>query len=467
MTSIEQKTTLQLFAKSKNCIILGPGGTGKTYIIRKIHEYCIKKNIRIAIAAMTGKAASIIEGARTLHSLLGINYKKSTKAHILDIMGDGDKNKGNKWKRVTWRKLKILVIDEISMLGVKLFEMVDEIARAVRKSNLPFGGIHVIGSGDFLQLPPINDDYCFKSPLFTQMFSEAAQIQYTFNFRQNGLEFKTALNEIRIGQPSQHTIDMFSNRLTSKWQDDGLFTEPLHIFPLKRDVAKWNKSKMDELDTEKKVVKYEWKIPIHWSTAKSEYMLNDMLKTTPIEPILTMKIGASVMHTVNNRVIDKFNGSTGVIIRFTPVGDPVVRFSDGVEHVIFKAGWTTHDELGSLVQYPLIVAWAVTVHKIQGSELDCAQIDIGENIFEYNQIYVALSRVRTLEGVYLSAFDPESIRAHPDALDFYKIPILEEPIPEPSIECITDSEKAANDAKKAIVSNLAEEETLTNGDIIR
>jgi ATP-dependent DNA helicase PIF1 len=305
------------------------------------------------------------------------------------------------------------------MLGMSLFDKIDKIARIIRENDTPFGGIQVIGSGDFLQLPPIKDEYCFNSEMFEQLFPKDNQIQYKYNFRQNGFKFKSALNEIRIGKPSDDTIDMLSERLTHNWKDDDLHTEPLHIFPLRRDVLKWNKSKMAELDTPEVESKYKWEAPTFWSDAKNEFMLADLLKTIPIEPELVMKIGASVMYTVNNPLIGKHNGSTGEIIGFADIGDPIVKFSNGDVYTIREHSWETHDGLGTITQYPIIIAWAVTVHKVQGAELDCAQLDIGENIFEYNQIYVALSRIRTLEGVYLSAFDPESIKAHPEALEFY------------------------------------------------
>jgi ATP-dependent DNA helicase PIF1 len=411
--SDEQKTTLELFAHGQNAIILGPGGTGKTYIIRKINEYCKKKNIKMSIAAMTGKAASIIDGARTLHSLLGLRLgKRTVEEYVTEI-------EGNKWKLSNWKRIKILVIDEISMLGMSLFDKIDKIARIIRKCEKPFGGIQVIGSGDFLQLPPIKDEYCFKSEGFEQLFPKEHQIQYKHNFRQDGSELKIALNEIRIGKPSDKTIDLLAERLTHSWRDDDLHTEPLHIFPLKRDVNKWNKSKMSELDSPEVESKYKWKSPKFWSVAKNEFMLADLLKTLPIEQELVMKIGASVMYTVNNPLIGKHNGSTGEIIEFEDNGDPIVKFSNGDVYTIVEHSWETHDGLGVITQYPIIIAWAVTVHKVQGSELDCAQLDIGENIFEYNQIYVALSRIRTLKGIYLSAFDPGSIMAHPEALDFY------------------------------------------------
>lgn len=423
MASDEQKLTLELFAEGKNVIILGPGGTGKTYIIKKIAEYCEKKRININVAAYTGKAASLFNNGRTVNSLFGIGLgNKTAEEYIKEIKGDKKEGlKGNKWKLNTWRKLRIVVIDEISMLGMSLFDKLDKIARSVRNCNKPFGGIQIIGSGDFLQLPPVKDEYCFHSKRFDELFPLSSRINYTSIFRQKDIEFKTALSEIRIGQPSPKTIQLFADRVGKDWKEDGLCVEPLHIFPLKRDVRKWNAAKLTELKTSEVRNRYIWKPAEHWSESKSEFMLRDLLRTAPIEENLVMKVGASVMHTINNRNIDKFNGSTGEIIEFTSVGDPVVRFTDGTVHPIYKHKWETFDKLGALEQYPLIVAWAVTVHKIQGSELDAAQIDVGENIFEYNQIYVALSRVKTIKGIYLSAFDPDSICAHPDALDFYDI----------------------------------------------
>jgi ATP-dependent DNA helicase PIF1 len=189
---------------------------------------------------------------------------------------------------------------------------------------------------------------------------------------------------------------------------------------------------MQELETDEFNYKYIWEPCITWNTVRSEIELKDLLNNISIEKTLVMKIGASVMYIINNPLIDKHNGSTGVIIGKSDIGMPIVKFSDGTVHTIEPHTWLTQDELGSITQIPLIIAWAVTVHKIQGSELDCALMDIGKNVFEFNQIYVALSRIKTLEGIYLSAFDPDSIRAHPDALEFYSAmrePTVEEDVP--------------------------------------
>lgn len=414
MASAEQTRTLELFKLGKNVIILGPGGTGKTYIIKAISNMCTKSNTRLHITALTGKAASLIPGAKTLHSTMGIGLGKNTAdEYIANI-------KASKWKTMNWKRIKILVIDEISMLGMTLFDKLDKIARAILNPNKPFGGIQIIGSGDFLQLPPIKDKYCFESVNFDKWFpSEDGRVLFKHNFRQDNSEFRKALGEIRIGKPSPETIALFNTRLGRNWKDDGIFTEPLHIFPLRRDVDKWNWKKMQELETDEFNHEYIWEPYITWNTVRSEIELKDLFNNIAIEKNLVMKIGASVMYIINNPVIDKHNGSTGVIIGKSDIGMPIVKFSDGIVHTIEPHTWLTQDELGSITQIPLIIAWAVTVHKIQGSELDCALMDIGENIFEFNQIYVALSRIKTLEGIYLAAFDPDSIRAHPDALEFY------------------------------------------------
>jgi ATP-dependent DNA helicase PIF1 len=410
--STEQEYTLELFKQGKNVLILGPGGTGKTYIIKSISQICEKSNRRLHIAAMTGKAASLIPGARTLHSTLAIGLGKNTADEYIE------KIRGSKWYTSNWKRIKTLVIDEISMLGMLLLDKIDKIARAILNPNRPFGGIQVIGSGDFLQLPPIKDQYCFKSINFDLVFPN--KVIFKHNFRQDNIEFCKALSEVRIGKPSPETIELFESRLNRNWQDDGIHVEPVRIFPLRRDVEKWNWTKMQELKTEEFNSDYKWIPCPTWNKMKSEMELKEMLNNVLIETNLVMKVGASVMYIINNPIIDKHNGSTGVIIdKDSKTGAPVVKFTDGSIHTIGPHTWLTHDELGALTQIPLIIAFAQSVHKSQGAEFDCAILDIGENIFEFNQIYVALSRIRTLQGVYLLAFDPESIRAHPDALDFY------------------------------------------------
>jgi ATP-dependent DNA helicase PIF1 len=417
--SSEQEHTLELFKQGKNVIILGPGGTGKTFIIKSINQICAKSNRRLHISAMTGKAASLIPGARTLHSTLAIGLGKYTAEEYIA------KIRGSKWYTYNWKSIKILVIDEISMLGMSLFDKIDKIARSILNPNKPFGGIQVIGSGDFLQLPPIKDQYCFKSANFDQLF--ANKVIFKHNFRQGNIEFCRALNEVRIGKPSPETIELFESRLNRNWQDDGIHVEPIRMFPLRKDVDKWNWTKMQELKTEEFCSEYIWQPCPTWNAMKSEMELKEMLNNLSIETNLVMKIGGIVMYTINNPIIDKHNGSSGIIInKDSKTGAPIVKFTDGSIHTIGPHTWLTHDELGALTQIPLIIAFAQSVHKSQGAEFDCAIMDIGENIFEFNQIYVALSRIRTLEGIYLLAFDPESIRAHPDALEFYSEYVNEE-----------------------------------------
>jgi ATP-dependent DNA helicase PIF1 len=409
--STEQEYTLELFKQGKTVIILGPGGTGKTYIINTIRQICAKSNRKLHISALTGKAASLIPGARTLHSTLSIGLGKNTAAEYIENI------RGSKWKMANWKRIKILIIDEISMLGMTLFDKLDKIARAILNPNKPFGGIQIIGSGDFLQLPPIKDAYCFKSDNFDQVFLN--KVIFKHNFRQDNIDFRIALGEIRIGKPSAETIELFESRLNRSWKEDGIHTEPLHIFPLLRDVNKLNYKKMQELETEEFNSEYTWEPCITWNKVKSEIELKELLNNVSIETNLVMKIGASVMFIVNDPLINKHNGSTGIIIGKSELNLPIVKFTDGTIHTIGQHTWTTPDELGCLTQIPLIIAFAQSVHKSQGSEFDCAIMDIGENIFEFNQIYVALSRIRTIQGLYLLAFDPDSIRAHPDALEFY------------------------------------------------
>ena len=176
---------------------------------------------------------------------------------------------------------------------------------------------------------------------------------------------------------------------------------------------------MQELKTEEFNSEYIWEPCPTWNKVKSEIELKEMLNNISIETNLVMKIGASVMYIINNSIINKHNGSTGIIIGKSELNLPIVKFTDGTIHTISPHTWLSHDELGSLTQIPLIIAFASSIHKSQGAEFDCAIMDIGKNIFEFNQIYVALSRIRTLQGVYLLAFDPDCIRAHPDALEFY------------------------------------------------
>jgi ATP-dependent DNA helicase PIF1 len=197
------------------------------------------------------------------------------------------------------------------------------------------------------------------------------------------------------------------------------------IYPLKRQAESFNAAKMKGLKGEEHEFVHAFHTLKRLSDQEQAYLEKQLLNA-PCEPRIVLKVGAVVMQIVNSTPdgasFRKVNGSLGVVEDFdASTNNPIVRFSYGDLCEGKPYTWVTEDKRLSRSQIPLIIAWAVTAHKIQGASLDAAVMSLGSNVFEDNQAYVMLSRVKTLEGVFLSSFDPSVIRAHPDAVAYYKM----------------------------------------------
>jgi ATP-dependent DNA helicase PIF1 len=329
------------------------------------------------------------------------------------------------------------------MMSKKIFELIEQIARSVhKKDTAPFGGMQVIFTGDFYQLPPVGEDdddssrFAFESPKWFQVFPLENNIQLTTLFRQTDDLYKQILSEIRCGEISEESKEIL--RKYVKREYTGTMT-PTKLFPIKSKVDFVNNSMFAKLETEEHHFKnYETSTyDIYLESGKSiepelllklqeltveekEYELDLMNKNIGIEKDLCLKIGATVMCTFNIDLENGIcNGSQGVILNFN-AKYPTVKFSNGIEMIVGYQ-YYQNEEYPSLVvgQIPLCLAWAMTIHKIQGATLDIAEMDLGKSIFEYGQSYVALSRIRTLNGLYLSEFYPHRIKSNPLVKQFY------------------------------------------------
>ena len=434
--SEEQTYAFEKFKKGENLFITGPGGTGKTKLIHHLVNHMIMNSIKFQVCAMTGCAAILLGcNARTLHSWSGIKLAKSSNSIILQNV------LRNRKIMKSWKKVKVLIIDEVSMMSKKIFELIEQIARSIHKKDEPFGGIQVIFTGDFYQLPPVGegeDDssrFAFESPKWFQVFPLENNIQLTTLFRQTDDLYKQILSEIRCGEISEESKEILRKYVKREYTG----TIPTKLFPIKSKVDFVNNSMFAKLETEEQHFKnyetssYEIYLesgkPIvselllkckEMTAEEKEYELDLMNKNIGIEKDLCLKVGATVMCTFNIDLENGIcNGSQGVILNFN-AKYPTVKFSNGIEMVVGYQ-YYQNEEYPTLVvgQIPLCLAWAMTIHKIQGATLDIAEMDLGKSIFEYGQSYVALSRIRSLNGLYLSEFYPHRIKSNPLVKQFY------------------------------------------------
>lgn len=434
MLSLEQEKSLDLFTKGQNIFLTGPGGSGKSFLIKKMIEASRELKKKVSVCALTGCAALLLDcGATTIHSWSGINYVSPVHTDDTIIRRVSSK----KYIKTNWKETDVLIVDEISMLSGRVFTLLNSIGKTIRKNKTPFGGIQVIFIGDFFQLPPIGDgedgQFCFESEDWLDVFPLENHIVLNTIFRQTDMEYVNILQEVRHGKLSKKSIAILNEYVG---RDKDMSTVITKIFPIRKRVAYINKEMFEKLKTP--LVTCELEIhtdlktvnegPIHASVLDKCALLTkleidneiqNLIKHHSLEP-LELKVGSFVMCTKNLNLEKKIcNGSQGIITNFID-GRPQVTFSNGLVMTMNQELFQSENyPTIAIGQFPICLAWAITIHKIQGTTLERAQIDIGETIFEYGQTYVALSRVKSLDGLYLLNFNPSKIRANPKVIDFY------------------------------------------------
>lgn len=427
--SPEQKFIFDKYKEGKNIFITGPGGSGKTLLIQTIETHGKNEGKNIQVCAMTGCAAILLQcGAKTLHSWAGIGLAKGSIKETIDRVIK------SRHRRKNWNKVQILIIDEISMLSLKLLIILDTIARTIKKNNKPFGGIQIIFAGDFYQLPPIPDNndplssqFCFEYEEWNNLFDY--QVQLKKIFRQQDPVYSKILNEIRIGKIKKKSYELLQKYIRLPNPDDQI--KPPIILACRKDVEDINKNELDKIVDEGIIYKYKEINDLTSINEKAKQFITEndinneltLIKNNIMaEPEIKLKIGTQVMCIANldfEGINPLVNGSQGIITDFID-GFPQVQFKSGEKRIISYHTWPSEKfpEIG-IMQIPLIHSWAITIHKSQGTTLDMAQIDIGNKIFECGQTYVALSRIKSLDGLYLIAFNPYKIKIYKKVADFY------------------------------------------------
>ena len=440
----EQKAALAAVQRGINIFLTGAGGTGKSHTINSIVTWASMVGKQVAVTAMTGCAALLLNNAKTLHSWAGVGLGRESPQELADAI-----IKKRKALR-RWASTQILIVDEVSMMTPDFLEKLDLVARRVRKQpTRRFGGIQLVLAGDFCQLPPVSSGsttFVFESAIWSELIDETHNLIQIV--RQADPQFQKILTQARMGALSDDSLAVLQARVGLLWQSNEI--KPTLIYGKNAHVDRINKDNMASLTGERR--SYEPKTVVRDKTGTSvrtasvtepaiQRELDHLDKDAPYEHNLELCVGAQVMLIAN---IDQeqglVNGSRGVITGYSPGGLPMVRFIGHTDSVpIDRHNWWLSEPDDSIgrAQIPLRIAYAITIHKSQGATLDSALIDIGSSTFEYGQAYVALSRCRSLESLYIFKLDRMKILCHPKVRAFYDS-IPERSVP-PEEEAKTDS----------------------------
>ena len=453
--SAEQQICFDKYLKGENLFITGPGGTGKSFLIKNIVADAEEKKKIIKVCALTGCAAILLQcKATTLHMFSGIGLASKKNIEIVDELFTKKRH-----KLKNWRGLEILIIDEVSMMSLKILLLLDLISRKFYKKNVPFGGLQVIFTGDFYQLSPVFSNYnekekekeegmyCFQHELWDQLFTKENQIVLKTIYRQNDELLLKVLKYVRKGQISPSTKAILQSRIFNSQDLDLIKKEKVLtiLSPIKRDVEHINAKEYLKLDSSETEIMHNLfyvdlsaKNNDNTQEKNGVYMFELLLKSNDhlkreydflaaniiAEKCLKLKIGTHVMCVVNINVCGELhiaNGSQGIIVGFNEDNLPYVKFNNSKEPILIDY-YIWKSEVNKMIgvsQIPLIYSWAITIHKAQGLTLENAIIDIGSNIFAYGQTYVALSRLKSLDGLYLTSFDYSKIKCNPLVKEFY------------------------------------------------
>jgi len=422
MLNPAQQKAFEAILEGRSIFLTGSGGTGKSFLLGKVYD-AVSGIRALALTALTGCASLLLHPrAKTLHSWAGIGLGDSP-AHVLV-----ETVRVNRRAAMRWRMTDILVIDEVSMLTPELFEKLDVVGRAIRRCERPFGGLQIVFVGDFYQLPPVSagdSKFAFESPLWKTLGLEIHEL--TEIVRQKDPAFQKVLGEARRGRLTPESIQILQSRIGLDYS--GLQIQPSMVFTRRAQVHDLNRKHFDSLVSRSAGKTYTYAVATLGSkNADAQKAIAKLDKVASYMPELTLAVGAQVMLLINDPENKLTNGSRGVVVGFEedskpsevkPEIIPLVKFCGGQVLPIKRHVWTTEIPGVSRTQLPLTLAYAVTIHKTQGSTLDCALIDVGERTFEYGQAYVALSRVKSLEALYIHDFHPGAFKAHPKVKAFY------------------------------------------------
>ncbi|CAE8634173.1 unnamed protein product [Polarella glacialis] len=417
LTDEQRKWTAEAL-KGQSLFLTGEAGTGKSFLLAYIVQE-LKKTKMVACTASTGIVAASLGGC-TIHSFAGVGIAKLPPEENIARVANNI-NSSNRW-----RETQVLVLDEVSMIDASLFTLLEKIARRTRGVDQPWGGLQLIVCGDFLQLPPVESNgFAFETEAWRCMKMQTAELVTPIR-QQGDKAFLAMLSEIRIGICSSLTAQSLSqcSNAAKPAPTDGI--APTRLYCVNKDVDAENAARLAELPGAEEEVRAmdEFKDMMHSSRKKAA---DQMDKAAP--SVLKLKIGAQVILTKNNPSQGIVNGTRGVIESWGEKDErglrsASVRCDNGSVVLVEPVSYTQSDAsgVGELlrIQLPLKLGWALTVHRAQGCTLSRAELQL-ENAFDCGQVYVALSRVKSLAGLWIKGkpVTQKEVKAHPAVLEFY------------------------------------------------
>lgn len=402
-----QNQALYLMRQGKSVFLTGPAGSGKTYVLRKFIADLKKQKKRVAVTASTGIAATHLNGT-TIHSWSGLG--------IRDELTSRDRNwlASNSRLNKRYNSTDVLIIDEVSMLHGKRLDMINQACKLLRKSDEPFGGLQIILTGDLFQLPPVNraggdDDFAHKSAAWQELNPIICYL--TEQYRQKGGELLDVLQSMRLNDMRRKHLKYLQSRLDLE-PSEGLVLTRLYAHNL--DVERINQEQLAKLDSQPRG--YQMR-----ASGRKKF-IEQLQKSVLAPEVLELKIDTEVMFVTNNFVSKFANGTRGRVVGFNEeTGMPIVQLQDSARKITVEEHTWNIEEDGkiraSVTQLPLRLAWAITIHKSQGMSLDSALIDLSQT-FTYGMGYVALSRVRSLDGLFLIGLNAMALKLHPEIFEF-------------------------------------------------
>lgn len=400
-----QSKAMGAMLSGRNVFLTGAAGTGKSHLTR--HFLKGKNSFKFPVLASTGAAALII-GGRTFHSFFGLGTMSGPVDRIVAEAMSRDK--------VTFRLKSAtgVLIDEISMIPAPALDVAEEIARKARKNDAPWGGLQVIAVGDFRQLPPVSKggakEWCFFSEAWRK--ADFYPIALKTAMRASDPEFLQILNHVRAGYVTKEVCEFLDRR---RFRGDPDAFDGTRLFGRRADVDVYNNTRLAKLPGEERVYHTRY-----WGkNAKYEEQIR---KNAPINTLLRIKKGALVMIRINDSELRWVNGSVGRVTEMEPYR-VVVELLNGTvvefEPYNFSLKDGSGDEVATAENFPLNLAYATTIHKSQGCTLDRMVIDLGD-LWEPGQAYVALSRAKSPESLYVTNWSHGSIKTDPTVTEFHR-----------------------------------------------